>query len=114
MIKFLQQIASIIVASTIVWGTVITAYTFLDDDIKIATMGWVKNSFGGKQDFLLMNQVKRNINYYERKKCQGTVLSDDDHTTLEQSYEFYEIDTGFKHRYETMARVDVCIDRLGT
>jgi hypothetical protein len=109
---FITNVASVITATGIILGAAAGGYAMLDEDYRVATIGWVTEQFGANQEFLVLNVAKRNINYLEKRKCNGYTLSNEDTKTLFKSYELYELAEEHPHRYTTLTREEICADRI--
>ena len=108
---FIESVASILVAVTVIFGAVAAGYAMLDEDFQAASKGWVNNLVLEPLQFGLNRDVKSNINYYEKRKCQNHPISDEDHDTLVQSYVYYEDLHKAPHKFKNMTREEVCEDR---
>lgn len=108
---FLQMVAAGITAAAVIGGGGSAVYLMLDEQFRVATQGWVADRFGEQNDYTTLTTANININYHEKKKCQGVILDESAHVILQQSYQFYEQVTGHSHRYTEMSEEDICIDR---
>ena len=109
--EFVQLLAAIIVATGIMAGFSVSAYSMLSDDLKIATRGWVMSTFGTDHAVQTLINAKKSINYHEKRKCQHFSLRDIEHAELAWAYTAFFKYAEYNHWYMDMTRTEICIDR---
>jgi len=114
---FIEVFLAIVAAIGVLVGGTTAAYNMMDDEYKVATVGWVLDFFGARNNFTTLTTANININYYEREKCKllkagkPAILDETSDDLLSDSYKFYEEVKEKPHRYLSWQRPDICIDR---
>lgn len=111
LVEMMQLVAAMIVAFGVLLGAGATVYAMMDEQYQVATRGWVLSFFGSRNNFATLTTANININYYEKRKCQGHMLNETEHELLKQLYFFYKEVTKHTHRYHDWERPAICLDR---
>jgi len=110
----LRDIGGLAAAVTAVW--LVWDKIEIPDSVAPATVSYVKGKFdpleaGNKND--AKNWALRNLAYSWDKICAGVKpeRADELYSAVELEYTNYEWATGHVHRYESMAKSEICSER---